>query len=226
MIAALLLIATQDQEWTPLFDGKSLSGWTIQGKDANRGFWTVQDGNIVCDSMDADRHSSVWLVHDQTFADFELKLRFMAYKSSPGNSGVQIRSRFTNRMDGPQIDIHPPAPFRTGLIYDETLGHQRWIFPDRPNSGLQSEHAPKPRGFIFHYTVAEPSWNDLTIRCEGTKIRTTLNGTVRADYDGAGVIDDEKHQARGVGMKGQIALQLHANNKLLLRFRDLMIREL
>ncbi len=42
-------------EWTALFNGKDLSGWTIQcqPQDQGKAFWTVADGSILCDSMGA-----------------------------------------------------------------------------------------------------------------------------------------------------------------------------
>ena len=49
---------------------------------------------------------------------------------------------------------------------------------------------------------------------------------VLADFDGAGVLDDEAHQRHGVGMKGHLALQLHRNDKIRIRFRDIWIKEL
>ena len=53
---------------------------------------------------------------------------------------------------------------------------------------------------------------------------TTINGFVIADYDGAGVLDDEAHRMHGVGMKGNIALQLHKNDRLKIAFKEILIR--
>jgi hypothetical protein len=43
---------------------------------------------------------------------------------------------------------------------------------------------------------------------------------------GAGVLDDATHISRNVGLKGHIALQIHRNDQLKIRFKDIMIREL
>ena len=54
----------------------------------------------------------------------------------------------------------------------------------------------------------------------------TLYGETIADYDGAGRLDDEAHRKHNVGMKGQIGLQIHPGDELLIRFKDIMVREL
>jgi len=104
-----------DTHWRSLFNGRDLTGWHIAAKPADRDkpFWTVEDGAIVCDSLGRPDHDYVWLITDDEFSDFELQLKVRTFKQSPGNSGVQIRSRYDHDhawLDGPQIDIHPPDP--------------------------------------------------------------------------------------------------------------------
>ena len=69
-------------------------------------------------------------------------------------------------------------------------------------------------------------WNEVQITCRGTNIRTFINGVTIADYDGAARLDDETHRARNVSMKGHIGLQIHPGNELLIRFKDIEVREL
>jgi hypothetical protein len=57
-------------------------------------------------------------------------------------------------------------------------------------------------------------------------VRTYVNGQLVSDFNGMGVLDDEDHRKHGVGMRGHLALQLHRNDELRIRFRDLWIREL
>jgi hypothetical protein len=42
----------------------------------------------------------------------------------------------------------------------------------------------------------------------------------------AGRLDDEAHQTRNVGLKGHIGLQIHPGKQLLIRFKDINVREL
>lgn len=219
--------------WTALFNGRDLSGWTIkcQPQDAGKVFWTVADGSIVCDSMGRKDHNYVWLLTEKEFADFELRLQFQAYRDSPGNSGLQFRSRFDAEanggwLDGPQVDIHPPAPmnWRTGLIYDETREEKRWVFPSLKDWNMEARF--KPESFVFKYADDGDGWNDLILICRGNHVKTILNGVVRTDWDGAGVLDNANHTRHNVGRAGHFALQLHAGDELRIRFRNLRIRTL
>ena len=102
------------------------------------------------DSMGRPDHDYVWLVSEAEFEDFELRVEFQAYRESPGNSGVQIRSRYDQSLnaprggwlDGPQIDIHPPALWRTGLIYDQTREESRWISPSLHDWSIEPSDGP------------------------------------------------------------------------------------
>jgi hypothetical protein len=220
--------------WVDLFDGGTLAGWTVRclPADAAKTFWTVREGAIHCDSIGRKDHHYVWLVHEREWADFELELEFQAFRASPGNTGVQIRSRYDGSsaapnggwLDGPQIDVHPPAPWRTGLIYDETRTEKRWIFPSLTSSRI--EPRPTPAGFSFRYAEDGGGWNQLRIVARGTTITTRLNGVTMADFDGAGVLDNEGHRRLDVGLRGHIALQLHVRDELKVSFRRLRARAL
>lgn len=224
--------------WVALFNGENLDGWEIKSvkEDQHYNFWSVKDGAIVVNSMGITDHDYSWLQTSEEYADFELRLKFQSYRESPGNSGIQIRSRYDSQgkvkgskfvgwMDGPQVDIHPSDPWRTGFIYDETRGHQRWIYPDLPDWNMDKAiYAPK---VVRHYYANEsPSWNDLVIVCKGNNITTILNNITVADYDGNGVLDDLFHQKYGIDKKGFIALQLHKNDQLKIAFKDIIIKEL
>jgi hypothetical protein len=216
--------------WKPLFNGEDLSGWTVKAPPADRdkGFWRVDDGTILADSLDHKGHDYVWLVTNREYADFALRLKFQAYRESPGNSGVQIRSRYDDEarwLDGPQIDINPPGPWRTGMIWDETRGSKRWLYPDVPK-GEWVDASMAPGGLKFYYADDEPAWNTLEIRAVGSNVQAWLNGTLVTQYTGAGVLDDSVHRVRNVGRTGHIALQIHRNDQLRIRFKDLYVREL
>ncbi len=215
--------------WRPLFDGKSLDGWTVKCKpqDAGKAFWKVDQGTILADSMSSSGHDYVWLCTDKEYSDFVLRLEFQAYRDSPGNSGVQIRSRYDDTagwLDGPQVDINPPGPWRTGMIWDETRGVQRWLYPDIP-AGKWVDESMAPPGLRFLYSDEGSGWNDLEIVAVGTHFQAVLNGVTVMNYNGTGVLDDAVHAQRQVGRKGVIALQIHKGDKLRIRFNDIRIRE-
>jgi len=216
---------SQDEGWVSLFDGETLDGWTVKCKpaDAEKKYWSVDKGTILCDSMNDGKHDYVWLTTDKEYGDFELRLKVQGFGDSSGNSGVQIRSRYDDSigwLDGPQVDIHPPVATRTGSIYDETRETRRWLFHAKP------DNPPRERVFYYGDAADGPTWNEMRIVCRGTKIKSYLNGVLVADYDGAGLLDDDAHRTHRVGMKGHVALQLHRNDRLRIRFKDIEIRPL
>jgi hypothetical protein len=218
----------KESDFISIFDGETLNGWKVYGNpsDIEKNYWTVDNESILCNTIGDKNHGAVWLFYEEELADFELKIKFQAYRDSPGNSGLQVRSRFYEGgdIDGPQFDIHPPAPFRTALLYDESDGYNRWIYPSMPNAKLKSEDANNKS--TFYYADDNPSWNELLVICKGTIMQSFLNGVLVTDIDGAGILDDIIHQEQHVGMSGKIALQVHAKNELKIRFKDIQLKKL
>ncbi len=172
---------TKNETFETLFNGKNLDGWEIkcQPQDKNKIYWTVKNGAIECNSIGSAEHNYVWLISEKEFGDFDLQLKFQIFKSSPGNSGVQFRSRFDESatareggwLNGPQVDIHPPTPFRAGLIYDETDGVNRWIYPSMPNWKIGENDVPKTalQTRLFYADNDSEVWNTMEINCRGIK---------------------------------------------------------
>ena len=232
-IFAIFVSCRQNSEWEQLFNGKDLSGWTVECKpeDVDKKIWTVEDGAISCNSIDKGEHGHVWLVNEREFKDFELHLKFKAFADSPGNSGLQFRSRYDSNlqggwMNGPQVDINPPEPmpWRTGLIYDETYREKRWIYPNLPGWEMPEEY--KPDKFIMKYSEDGDGWNELILICKGMQVKTIVNGIVRIDWDATGTLDNENHKKHNVGESGRFAFQLPSGNKLKIKYKDIRVKEL
>ena len=218
-----------DEGWQSLFDGRTLAGWHVAARpgDEGKSFWQVRDGAITCDSRGRPDHDYVWLVSDGEYGDFELRLLVRGFRQVPGNSGIQFRSRYDRAafwLDGPQVDVHPPAPWRTGLVYDETRGAQRWIHPSLPDWSIEPRHGP--REWRWRGAEEGDGWNEIHLTCRGTKVTAEVNGITIADFDGAGILDDEAHRRHGVGLRGHFALQLHKGDELLIEFRAIRVRPL
>lgn len=217
------------ENWTPLFNGQDLTGWEIKAKpaDLNKGFWKVRDGYIEANTLDKPDHDYIWLYSEHEYQDFEIKFQFQAFPESPGNSGIQIRSRYDEIsfwLNGPQIDIHPPGYWRTGMMWDETRGNQRWIFPEIP----EGEWVDSTMALTDHalYFSRDGIWNEMRVRAKGNRIEAWLNGSKITDYDGEGVLDDAVHRKLNVGQKGHIAFQIHTGDELKIRYREIYIKEL
>ena len=213
-----------------LFNGRDLSGWHIKTApaDSAKNYWYVENSWILANSEGDSLHDYVWLLTDLEYGDFELSLKFLPKVNTTGNSGIQIRSRYDDEiywLNGPQIDIHPPDPWRTGFMWDETKGNQRWIFPDLPDTSWV-DPGMRTTPFDFYYFPTDTVWNEMKIRAEGTSIRAWLNGVQITDLQGEGILNDSLHLAGRVGMKGHIALQIHSGDQLHIRFKDLFIKEI
>lgn len=232
-------VFSPNHHWQNLFNEENLNGWTIfcADDDREKEYWYVQNGEIICDTKGRRDHGYIWLQHDATFDDFELRLKFQSLRENKGNTGLMIRSNYDTTaliesengkygwMDGPQVDFDPNIPWRNGFLYDETREYRRWIDPDLPNWKIsEEEYAPKK--FVHFFEDEGPGWNDLTVICKGTNITTIVNNIIVKEFDGDGIINDEFHQKHGVGMNGHIALQLHKGGSNQLRFKDIEILKL
>jgi N-acetylneuraminic acid mutarotase len=223
--------------WKTLFNGENLKDWEVKcvEKDKGKDYWQVDNGTILCNTKGNSDHEYMWLQTKEEFADFELRLKFQASRKNKGNAGVQIRSRYNENaqvdgevvgwLDGPQVDIEPNNPWRNGFIYDETRGTRRWIYPSLPDWKISKEkYAPKR--VVFYWEDEGPGWNDMRIVCKGMHITTYVNNEKVADYDGAGVLDDEDHRNNKVSEKGHIAIQLHKKSNNFIRYKNIEIRKL
>ena len=113
-----------DRGWGPLFDGKSLDGWKVNGGFAS---YKVEGGEIV--GTTAEGSPNTFLCKGE-FADFELELEV---KCDPRlNSGVQVRSHVYGKDDpdpknreragvvfGPQCEIARRETGTAARFYDE-----------------------------------------------------------------------------------------------------------
>jgi len=238
MMMCLGLVACGQGTWEPLFNGENLDGWTVKCIPADEGhtYWRVHDGYIECNSMGDPEHNYVWLLSDRQFSDFHLKMKFQVFRESDGNSGIQFRSSYDTSdsagsggwLNGPQVDIHGPAPFRTGLIYDETEGIRRWIHPSLPDWRIEPGQVPgSALATSLVYAEDNPeTWNTLELFCEGMDILTRVNGNPVTVFNADGILNDEIHRGRNSGEGGSIGFQLHMNDELKIRFKDIFIKEL
>jgi len=233
LVIAISLIACNDKStWVYMFNGENLDGWQVKclPEDSSKNYWSVEDGAITCNSMNDRDHNYIWLMSEKEYSDFEFHVKFKAFKDSPGNSGIQFRSRYDDSpdapnggwLDGPQVDIHPPTPFRVGLIYDETREEKRWVFPSLKNWEIKPSDFPHE----WEFKYAEDGWNDLTLICKGTHVKTILNDKIITEWDSKNVLDNEAHRKHHIDKSGHIAFQLHANDALKIQFKDIKICEL
>ena len=86
-IATPLDTATTDQEFTRLFDGKTLSGW-----EGDQKLFRVVNGAIVAGSLQQPIARNEFLCTRKTFENFELRLQ-ARLRGKGHTAGIQFRSR-------------------------------------------------------------------------------------------------------------------------------------
>lgn len=236
-VLCMALYSCNNDEWELLFNGETLDGWTVKciPADRDKEYWKVREGFIECNSLGSPEHNYVWLTSDREFSDFHLKLKYQIFRESGGNSGVQFRSSYDDSenanyggwLNGPQVDIHAPDPFRNGLIYDETEGVRRWIHPSLPDWRITKEQAPESalQTGLVYYEDDPDAWNSMEIICQGMLVETWVNGNRVTVFNGEGILNDKFHQIQESGETGCIAFQLHMNDELKIRFKDIYIKE-
>jgi hypothetical protein len=104
--------ASAASEWTTLFDGKNLEGWTRVG-DAN---WQLAEDAVKADG------GTGFLLTNKTYGDFDLALEF--FVSADANSGVFVRCANPAEIGAATcyevniFDQRPDPTYRTGAIVD------------------------------------------------------------------------------------------------------------
>ena len=204
-IIPLLLVAstfTLNAAELNLTDGRTFSGWV---GDTNK-TWRMEDGAFVGGTLERKVPQNEFLRTTRSFTNFVLKVKFKLVGTDAGgfiNGGVQVRSEPAktppNEMVGYQCDI---GEGWWGALYDESRRNKVLIKPD-----------PK----AVEKALKKNDWNQYVIRCEGKRIRTSINGVEMIDYTEA---DDSLPQF------GLIGLQVHGGGPAVASYKDVVVEEL
>jgi hypothetical protein len=182
-----------------LFDGKSFKGW--EG-DTTKTFRVEKDA-IVGGSLMDTVPTNMFLATTRTFDNFVLRLKFKLVGTGFVNAGVQVRSRRlaepAYEMSGYQADL---GDGYWGALYDESRRNKVLVKPDDETM----KKALKPG-----------EWNDYEIRCEGPRVRLSINGIQTVDYT---------ETDPSIPQQGLIALQIHGGGKAEASYKDITIEEL
>ena len=185
-------------ELKPIFDGKTLEGWTQKNGTAT---YVVKDGTILGTTKEGSPNS--FLCSNKLYGNFELQFEVKLINNEL-NSGVQIRSQTKplndkekkrgdkfGRVNGPQVEIEATKGngAESGYIYGEACGG--WMTP---------KDKLKP-----HKHFKNGEWNKYRVLAEGARIRTWVNGKQVSD-----LVDEEKLKSHP---KGFIGLQVHGIRK-------------
>ena len=156
LLVALLLASTgsvagADDRWTPLFNGKDLTGWRPRNPGAKK-LWVACD-DVKLDPADPSRLLPIGkggrpdavllcggdgrgsdLMTTESFGDYELHLEFTVPKGS--NSGVYNRGLFEIQIFD-SFGVSRPAFHDCGALYERARCRRR-TWPSRPASGSRT----------------------------------------------------------------------------------------
>jgi hypothetical protein len=196
LLLGLGAVAQAPRGWVPLFNGKDLTGWKINGEER----WVAEQGTIFCEST-ARKYG--YLTTEKNYRDFDLRLKFKG--EAAGNSGVFFHAKITGSnpetgpdIEGMQVEVDPNLGKHTGGLYES--GGRGWVL-------LPTEEGEK--------ALKPGEWNDLEVLVRGNHVLTQLNGVKIADFaDAAPKFTD-----------GAIGLQIHTGGGVKIRWKDIFIRE-
>ena len=185
LIVALLLLSSSAflSAATPLFNGKDLTGWTIE----NNGQFSVANGLLKVN------RGTGWLRSHKTYADYTLVLE-VRFLETGANSGVFVRTGPTSNDDengwpnnGYQVQCR-----------DTTEGNY-------PLGGLIPYGAPDFQSTIFNDAVNAAylptgEWNTLEITARDETISIKLNGVEVC------AATEIKNRSGYIGIQGELGL--------------------
>ena len=139
------------QKPVDLFNGKDITGWTINGTEK----WYVDSNHeLVCESGPDKQYG--YLSTNKHYKNFVLTLQFK--QEANGNSGVFFRSSIEGvKISGWQVEV-APINLHTGGIY-ESYG-RGWLIQPKP----EDEAELKPG-----------EWNTMKIKVLNDEVITWLN---------------------------------------------------
>ncbi len=193
--------AADAQGFEPLFDGRTMSGWT------NPYAWgraDVVDGEI---HLTGDR--KFFVVTERVYSDFVFEGEILL-PAGQANSGFMFRARVApNKVTGYQAEVDGDANRKwSGGLYDE--GGRMWFISPIKDDPESVKAFRARAGDAFRRN----DWNTYRITCQGTKLKIEVNGVVTTE------VED------GRDASGPIAIQHHGEKGQTYRFRHLRIKEL
>ncbi len=173
-------------EFKPIFDGKTLKGWT----PAPGGKWEVKDGAIVGTSPKSERRHGI-LLTDKQYSDFVVKAKFRVHS---GDSGFYFRAERVKSavsVNGFQVEVDTSQ--ETGGLYE--TGGRAWVH--RPTAAVIKKRNYK-RG----------EWTDLELRAIGGHIVVKINGVISTELK-----NDKSRQKGHIGLQLHGGQVMHVEYK-------------
>lgn len=179
----------------PLWNGRDLAGWHVSQTNhhGNSAGWSVKDGVLLA-TQDRPGNGGI-LLTDAKYRNFEISLEVNPDWGCDG--GLFLRSNEAG--DAYQVMIDYLEGGDVGGIYGEGL------------TGVVTKRTPE-----YTKLWKKGEWNRLRARIEGDvpHIQVWLNEQPLVDWT------DTANHAKGGATEGMIALQMHASNEKMPRWKQ------
>ncbi len=200
-------VAPAANGFTPLFDGKTLTGWTNP--------YTFGKAEVVNGEIHLTAEKKFFLTTEKSYTDFifEGEVHLPEGKANSGFifRGIIRENEKTREKSviGYQAEVDGDEKrMWSGGLYDEGL--RAWFISPKKGDAT-SEAAFKERAAG---AFKRNDWNTYRITCKGNQIKIEVNGVTTTD-----ITDDRT-------ASGPIAIQHHGEKGATYRFRNLRIKEL
>lgn len=146
-------------QFVPLFDGKTLTGWSVMPG----GKWEVKEGAILGTSPKSEKRHGI-LLSVREYSDFIVIVKFRVHK---GDSGFYFRAQKVKSavsVNGFQVEVDTSQ--ETGGLYE--TGGRAWV--TKP-----SKETIEKRNYI------PGEWTDLELKAVGRNIKIKINGVISSE---------------------------------------------
>jgi len=157
LILACCLAALAEEGFRPLFNSRSLDGWSGDPR-----LWSVSDGMIVGSTEGVKLTHNSFLITKQSFGNFILRVECRLRNH---NSGIQFRSE--------ALPDWVVRGYQADMAQDNYWGN---IYDEKGTRGTMVDGWPKAKA-----VVRLKDWNEYEISCDGDHIQLRLNGVDTAD---------------------------------------------
>jgi len=170
--------AADEDGFTPLFNGKDLTGWKLRHLQGHNS-WTVEPDGVLKNTVEKGMHGTD-LVTEKKFWNFTVRFEYMMPNGS--NSGFYLRGRHEIQLLGDYSADGKPAKGGNGALY-------AFKEPDK--------FVTRPGG----------EWNTVEATIIGNRISVTMNGVkihheVECNRPTGGELDNKVNEPGSIFLQG------------------------
>jgi len=229
--------ASDNEEFTSIFDGKSLDGW-----DGDTAYWRAENGTLIGEiTPDKPLKTNSFIIwNGGEPGDFELEGEFKI--STDGNSGINYRSeRLTDipfALKGYQADIDGKINYtgqnyeerkRTTLAYrgetvtvnplDKSITTDSSLAINRQRNAWLNREVTGSLGSSdsLKTLIKQEDWNTIRLVAKGNRLQHYVNDVLMSD-----VTDEDDVLG---SQKGHLGIQVHVGPPMKVEYRNLRIKQ-